>query len=464
VVKNLFRHDGFSVVIPYDDPKLLHLDVATDPVAMVPIFAENFRASLAALDCQIENCAIERIQYRRGRRCRLLYRLNLRNRDGAKKDQWFYGKLVRPGQTRRQYEEALATGNLQNGLWPAVTLLPDLEMVVWTFPNDPEMPGLVKAADLSFVQAQINANLAAFGLADDWRSEKAAFERVKYMPGKRCVLRYHARLQNYAGENRELSFYSKTYSDGRSRFHFQVLRQVYDQLARAINIPRPLLHFDAANTLWQEPWEGRPLLEKLDTVDWEELFPRLAAGLASFHQSAGASLPPVNTLEQAFDSAQEDAQMLGWLLPEYHLHFAEILTKLTIAKEVLAAQPAPATPIHGAIRLEQFVARDREVALVDFDAVALGDPLYDVAEFLTSLQYLEFTAGFSRQRLSRAAELFKTNYEKQAGSKLLPPRLGFYAISALLSKMHDTMKNLDAKAMEQFEAILEIMEGWLQDI
>jgi len=449
---------------PYDDPKLPQLALVTDPVAMAPILAENFHASLAALDCQIENCAIERIQYRRGRRCRLLYRLNLRHRDGAKKDQWLYGKLVRPGQARRQYEDARAAGNLHNGLWQPVTLLPELEMVVWTFPNDPEMPGLIKAADLSFVQAQINANLAAFGLAEDWRAEPTSFVRVKYMPGKRCVLRYHVRFQNRAGENHEASFYSKTYSDGRSRFHFQVLQQVYAQLAKAINIPRPVLHLDAANTLWQEPWEGRPLIDNLDATDWEELFPRLAAGLASFHQSAAASLSPVNSLEQAFDSAQEDAQMLGWLLPECHLRFAEILAKLTVAKEVLAALPAPATPIHGAIRLEQFVARDREVALVDFDAAGFGDPLFDVAEFITSLQYLEFTAGFARQRLAQAAELFQASYEKQAGPKLSSPRLGFYAISALLSKMHDSMKNLDTRAMQQFEAILEIVDGWLQDL
>ena len=447
----------------FHDARLPDLGMVTNPEMMAETFARNFHPTLAANGWQIESCAIERIQYRRGRRCRLLYRLNLRHRDGEKNEQWFLSKLVRPGQARRQYEEALAVGNWQNGLWPAVTLLPDLEMVVWTFPNDPEMPGLRQATDLNFVQAQINANLAAFGLTEGWRCARAVFERVKYMPGKRCVLRYQVDLQNASDEKRTLSFYSKTYSDSKSRFHFQVLRQVYARLAGAINIPRPLMHLDAANTLWQEPWEGRPLLEKLDAMDWEELFPRLAVGLASFHQSVCESLQPVNTLEQAFDSAQEDAQMLGWLLPEYHLRFAEILTKLTVAKEVLAAPPTPATPIHGAMRLEQFVARDREVALVDFDAVALGDPLYDVAEFLTSLQYLEFTAGFSRQRLAPAAELFQTSYEKQAGSRLPSLRLGFYAISALLSKMHDTMKNLDARAMEKFDALWEIIDVWLQN-
>jgi len=445
---------------PFNDAKLPHLGMVTNSAAMQPILAENFRGALEKLNAHIENCAIERIQYRRNRRCRLLYRLNLKDGSGKKFDQWFFGKLLREGQAQRQYEEALAAGNLQNGVWQPVALLPEFEMVIYTFPNDPDMPGLVKAADPSFAQAQIETNLSAFGLPEGWQCEQINFARVKYMPGKRCVLRYNARLQNRFGENREVSFYSKTYCDGMSRFHYQILQQAHARLSNAINIPRPLLHVGEANTLWQEPWEGRPLIDNLDQADWEELFPRLAAGVASFHRSQCEGLPPVDTLERAFDSAQEDAQMLGWLLPAQRLRFNNILLNFSAAKERLGELPGPLVPIHGAIRIEQFVARERELALVDFDAAALGDPLYDVAEFLTSLQYLEFTAGFSRESLVRAADLFRTSYQKQVLWKLAPSRLAYYAISALLSKMHDTMKNLDVNAMQKFDEILEILEKW----
>ncbi|MCG3119070.1 MAG: hypothetical protein ALAOOOJD_01398 [bacterium] len=448
------------------DDRLPALATVTDADAMTPIFAEKFHAALARLEARVESCVLERIQHRLGKRCRLLYRLNLRNTRGEKMDQWFLGKLVRAGQARRHYETARAAGNLQNGLWQAVSLWSDLEMVVWTFPNDPDMAGLVKAADPGFVQAHIEANLAAFGLAGNWRGVQTNFVRVKYMPGKRCVLRYHARLQNSAGEERALSFFSKTYSDGMSRFHYEVLQQVYARLRHAIDIPRPLLHLEAANTLWQTPWEGRPLMAQLDTADWEELFPRLAAGIASFHQSQCEQLPPANTLERAFDSAEEDAQMLGWLLPPCQPHLDEILARLKARREMLlpGAAESPVTPIHGAIRLEQFVARQHELALVDFDAVALGDPLYDVAEFMASLQYLEFTAGHSRQRLAQAAALFIKSYERHVPWKLPPARLAFYAISALLSKMHDTMKNLDRPAMAKRDAIFEVLADWLQAI
>ena len=449
---------------PYDDPKLPQLALVTAPEVMAPRLAENFHSTLVQLECQVESCVIERIQYRRGRRCRILYRLNFRDPHGDKTEQWFWGKLGRPGQARRQYEEALTAENFAHAPWPAVSLLPELEMVLWTFPNDPDMPGLRLAADLNFVQAQINANLAAFGLTADWRCGNAELTRVKYMPGKRCVLRYAFEVQKNSGEKRRASFYSKTYSDGMSRLHYDVVQQVHARLGQAINIPRPIMHLEAANTFWQEPWEGRPLLENLEAEDWEELFPRLAAGLARFHQSRCESLPPVDTLERAYDSAQEDAPMLGWLLPRYHSHFAEMLSKLSAAKKMAAALKTPVTPIHRAIRLEQYVARGRETALVDFDAAVQGDPLYDVAEFIASLQYLEFTAGFSRERLAGAAALFESKYGQLVPWELARSRLAYYAVSALLSKMHDTMKNLDTKAMRKFAAILEVMDGWLQEL
>lgn len=448
----------------YDDPKLPQLAMAIDPATMAQRLEENFQPTLAQLDCRVEGSSIERIQYRRGRRCRLLYRLNLRDRHGEKKEQWFLGKLGRVGQARRQYEEALAAGNLQNGLWPAVSLLSDLEMVVWTFPNDPEMLGLRQATDLNFVQAQISANLAAFGLSTGWHCASANFERVKYMPGKRCVLRFRADMRQAAGEKQQLEFYSKTYNDGMSRAHYQAMQQAYAHLGDAVHIPRPIMYLETANTVWQEAWPGQPLLENLEASDWKELFPRLATGLARVHLSRCEGLQTVDTLELAYDSAQEDALMLGWLLPEYHLRFNEVLARLSAAKALAAAPANLITPIHRAIRLEQFLMRDREIALVDFDAAALGDPFYDLAEFLCSLQYLEFTADFSRGRLAVAAELFKTIYGRLVPWELARTRLAYYAASALLSKMHDTMKNLDAKAMPKFAAIWEIMDGWLQDL
>ncbi len=442
------------------DPELPHLGIVTDPMAMASTFAKNLRATLSQRKWQVENCALERVQYHWSKchHCRLLYRVNLRDAGGQKFDQWFWGEHWSNGRVQRKFEEAQDSPFLQNGIWQPVQLWPELNMVVWSFPNDPEMPGLVKAADPAFVQSQVNANLPIWGLGDDWRSEPITIKRVKYMPGKRCVLRYHLRLVNSRGESRDLSFYSKTYHDSASTFHYQVLQKVYEHLRDRINIPRPLAYLKEARTFWQEPWEGRPLMEMLNDLDWDELFPRLATVLATFHQSRCQDLPAAGNWDDVLDSAQEDALKLGWFFPQYRGRLAAALAALLAAKEELTKQEIPVVPIHGAIRLEQIVARGNEVALVDFDAAGLGDPLYDVAEFLASLQYMEFTYGFSH-RLSRAAELFTISYQQQVPWALNPQRLAWYSVAFLLSKMLGSLKHLDRVALQRFEAILAIIEG-----
>jgi len=448
----------------FQDPKLPHLGAATNPEIMAEMFAGKFRSTLAAQGLQVESCAIEWVQHRRGRRCRLLYRINLRDAGGKKFDQWFFGRLVREGQARRQYEQAPASTPLPNGLWQPLHLWPELEMIVWAFPHDPEMPGLAKAVDPVFVQAQIEANRAAWGLSAGWRCEKVAFEPVKYMPGKRCVLRYDVELENQSGESRRLAFYSKTYSDGRSRSHYRNLQEIHARLGNKLNIPRPLSHWAEANTIWQEPWLGRPLIDRLDKIDWEEVFPRLAAVLAAFHQSQCEALPRVNALERAFEAVQEDAPILGWLLPQHRSRFDKALATIAGARETLARQPAPVAPTHGTMRIEQILARDHETALVDFDAAALSDPLCDVAEFLISLQFLEFSRDFPRHRLAMAAELFKASYAKQVFWQVNPQRVAWYAVVSLLDKMHESLRNLDGGILQRLEAILEVMEFWIDGL
>ena len=447
----------------WQDPSLPYLDIVTDSRAMAYRFAQNLRMTLLQQKWQVENCALERLQYHWSKchHCRLLYRVNLRDASGQKFDQWFWGELWSNDRVQRKFEEAQHSPFLQNGIWQPVQLWPELNMIIWSFPNDPEMPGLLKATDLAFVQSQVNANLAAWGLRGDWRCVPHTLKRVKYMPGKRCVLRYHLRLVDSRGQSRDLSFYSKTYHDSASTFHYQVLQKVYDHLHNRINIPRPLVYLKEACTFWQEPWEGRPLVEMLDNLEWNELFPRLATVLATFHQSQCQDLPEAGNWDEVLDSAQEDTLKLGWFFPQYRSRLNAALAALLAAKANLTKQEVPVVPIHGAIRLEQLVARHDEVALVDFDAAGLGDPLYDVAEFLASLQYMEFSYGFPH-RFARAAELFMASYQQQVPWVVNPQRMAWYTVAFLLSKMLGSLKHLDRGVLQRFEAVLEIIESRLK--
>ena len=337
-------------------------------------------------------------------------------------------------------------------------------MIVWSFPHDPNMPRLPHAADPALVKSCFHAHLPAFNLGPDWQCEELKCTRVKYMPGKRCILRYDLSLGNAAGARRQLAFYSKTYGDGAGRFHYELLQKVYEQLDGEVNIPRPLLYWDEAHTLWQEAWEGRPVIEIFLETEDEELFPRLAGTLATFHKCRLPGLTAVYDLNSVWDEIQQNAGMLGWLLPEYETAFQKALAALAAAKEKFSAQTTPAVPVHGALRLEQFIARDQQLALVDFDTVALGDPLGDVAEFLVSLQFLEFTLAVPHARLVQAAQLFRARYAQQAPWPVDRQRLAWYAAAFCLNKMHEMSKHLHDAVPEHCGEMLKTIEGWLHDL
>jgi len=457
-------------VLLLNDKKLTQLPTVTNPQAMAKKFAANWRE---VNGLEVTGCAIEKIFYRPEHSCTVLYRLFFRNGERKPLDHWVTGKVFPSNRAGKRYQEAVAANHENNGtasikqrsrqLEP-VSFLSDLDMVVWAFPLDAKIVNLPAVISLEFVQEKINAHLAAFGFSANWRCANVELERVKYMPGKRCVLRYHARFQGPAGDTRDLTFYSKTYQDAKSRYHFEVLNAAYQQLRARnaiVQIPRLIVHLDEANTFWQEEWKGRPLIEVWETYDWNILFPRLAAAVVDLHCSEMQNLRRGPDLDEVLQVAVDDAVELFEMMPQLQPRLQPMLDRLAEVKNDLAKQPRPNVPIHGAMRLEQMLARDHEFAMVDFDALALGDPLADVAELTASLQFLELSQGKSRAPLAAVAELFYQSYAANvpwAGDRR---RLAWYALAYWISKMYLACKNLDLAALAKLEtAGIEIAEEW----
>jgi hypothetical protein len=443
------------------DSRLPHLEKILDPETVLRKFREIFNSHIAKKKLTPEACAIERIQHKKGKRCRVLYRMAISNENGRRTDQWFSGKLVKPGQARQQYELARASEILVNGEWPAVTLWDEWDFILWSFPNDPGMPNLRIAADMDYARSTISENMVKFGYSLDWHCEKVAFDRVKYMPGKRCVLRMNAWLRNRQGKAQKLTFFSKTYPDRNGLAHYRVLNQVYNQFNEIVNIPPPVLYLEEANSFWQEQWPGRPLVDVFFGMNWDGLFTRLGKLVAAFHKNQGDGLRRKFDAGTVLFAAEEDAKMLGWLLPQHRLRTEAIAAILNRTRDVLQSTDVPVVPIHGALRIEQFVSREGEVALLDFDATSLGDPLFDVVELITSLQYMELTRGFAREKIDRAVQHFEQSYFRETPWQREPKRMAWYAVAFLLTKMYDSVKNIDRRALESLDRAVDIQQQWL---
>ncbi len=461
------------------DSTLPHLTTALDVSAMQEHFGRHLRAANSDLEWEPAQCAIEKIYYRPGHHCGILYRLSLRHPSGREVEEWFFGRMYPPHRACNQLERAgraierFGVSHEFLKRLPPLSFWHDLNMILWVFPQDPKITTLSAVIDPDFVRQEIQANWPAFGVAANvtngkpgtWRCADLEYDRVKYMPCKRCVLRFHMNVVAPSGEPQRVRFYSKTYRDGWSAYHFAMTKSVHEQLAaqtREINLPKPLLHLDGFNTYWQAEWAGDAIINVLAEENWEELFPRIAAMIAALHRSRVQGLRPGPDLDEVLDTAREDGALLMHLLPQVQPFIRPVLEGLETEKRMIARRAVPAVPIHGACRIEQMLVRKAELALVDFDAVSTGDPYYDLAEFVASLRYLEITRGFARSRLQRAAELFCRHYgELVPGFKYDAYRLAWYARAFLITKMFSSIKNLDLPALQRLESVgREIITGW----
>lgn len=442
------------------DENLPRLEVALDADYMKSRFAEAASRLMNGSPQPIHSCAIERIQHRRGQRCKILYRVSLSPDQHEPHTHWFSAKMVKRGKGAKELQKMQKSLQSLNGESPPILLLDDLDMVIWGFPYDPAMPRLHRAANKDMVLRDLNSRLKSFGFRSDWKARHLDMDKVKYMPGKRCVLRFHASLTDAGGNFQIFTFYNKTYSDGKGRYHFRYLQIVYKNLYGRVNVPRPLCYIDASHSFWQEPWHGSPLIDCIREQNWRELFPRLAEVVANLHKSRSEGYSNSCDFSHVVESAREDAQMLQWLLPEHRERLQRCFEILVTARKFLAESAAPCVPVHNALRIEQFLVRDKQFALVDFDAVALGDPLFDIAEFVTSLHYLAYTTDLPLQRLRDAGEHFLRQYQNLVPWEVDNRRIAWYAVAFLFGKLHDTVKNLDFPALHRIDRILESIENW----
>ncbi len=457
----------------FNDTSLPGLATAVDGGRMAEIFPRHLFALGLNPDWRVSRCAVEKIYYRPHKRCGILYRLHFHHPAQTETNEWLYGEMLPKDDALKHFKKLPARSEHNHSACtclstlPATSLWQDLNMILWIFPHDPAMTMLARVVAPEAVAQSVAAHLPWFGLspAAAWRVVATSCDRIKLMPGKRCVLRHHVKLVAPAGPTRDLTFYSKTYGDGKTRSRFAALTTAYEHLTSgtgAINIPRPLFFLEESDTYWQEEWPGQALVEVFAEQDWRELMPRLAGVIAALHQKRINGLSPAPALDGIYREVTQDAAKLTKLLPPLAGLLAAAMARLHAHKENLEQQAAPATPVHGACRIEQFLIRGPELALIDFDALALGDPLADVAEFIASLRYLELSRGFASADVTAALTLFCESYAARTPWPCDRRRLAWYALAFFITKLYAATKNCDRRALQELHtAGREICEGWL---
>jgi len=455
-----------------DDKNLPHLRQGLDPEAMARAFESFFRREYPDRGLSVEACEIGRVHHKPGKNCDILYHLQCHDRD---RRLLLHGKMFANGEGHGKIHKAQPASWPGCGFWKPVHLWPEMAMLVHIFPYDPKLPYLGQLLETDFVKQQVEANLAGFGLPAGWKCEEVVSSVVKYMPTRRCILRYEIVLADAAKNRRPVAFYGKTYGSLKSRYVYEALREICASPACAagvLNIPKPIAHIDGANTLWQQAWEGGGFCERAAQLGWANLpasgfVQKIAAMLAALHQivlpdsllQRGSSPPAV------LGHAEDEIAKILQLLPERQDMLDQVVSRLTASMPDPEA-PTPRATIHGTFKLAQILCREdpdgrSQLALVDFDSIACGDPLYDLAEFVASLVYMSAMGVIPAASSSESVEIFLRDYQQQVPWTCDRRRLAWYVVDFLLDRIHSALKRGETTEVANISPAFDRLHEWL---
>lgn len=301
----------------------------------------------------------------------------------------------------------------------AMAHLPELDTVVWCFPND---PALIHLADVTHPD-HAGRHLPYQFLPSGFQCQKDLGEVkvtiVEYKPEKRCLLRYE--LSSITAEE-TITVFGKMFSDDRARDVYKLTEEMWklsEQNQKFFKIPRPLSYDESLQTVWQKGLQGIQLAQCFNNWSCRNLLQAIARGLAVLHTSVLPTSHQV-TMNSQIEKVSKKIAKMSKAIPQLRASLKNI--ENDIRNGVSTLSPYYKSIIHGDFRLEQLLLCGDRIALTDFDEFVVGDPLQDVACFVADLHTPPYNAELIEAMKSTLIE----TYVIETGGDIPKDRLSWH--------------------------------------
>ncbi|MCG3117641.1 MAG: aminoglycoside phosphotransferase family protein [Candidatus Manganitrophus sp. SA1] len=309
--------------------------------------------------------------------------------------------------------------------------LPELDMIVWVFPNDPVLLHLPECIHPEAVKRHLPYDRLPAGLDGAADIVDITSEVVHYRPEARCTTRYRVRWGS-PDEQKEQIFFGKTFSDDRGReIHrrMEALWKISSSDPKSFMVAEPLAYQEEIKTVWQAGLNGDPFVNVIERTNDRPLLEAVAEGLARFHKSDLYS-PVRITLDDHLAEIRKKISKLMHAFPGLRESLQSLDQNLTRRMDRLT--PIPYKIIHGDFTVQQLLVCEGRIAFFDFDEFAIGDPTQDIANFIVDLHFRSFDRSF----VEEMKVVFFHAYQRRVDWPLSADRLHWHLQIQFITKAY----------------------------
>jgi thiamine kinase-like enzyme len=318
------------------------------------------------------------------------YRLDLAGRREGRHDVLFYVKAYLGGRSRNEWEKLVDSSRTGPGLGTFAIHVPELDAIVWKFPQDPVLTHLPEVLDTERVRLHLPWELLPNSVPRPGGLTDLTNRVAHYLPEKSCTTRYDLRW-HVAGAPHELTLYGKTFKGEEGKEIYGRMMHFWRtscQDPESITVAQPLAYTETVKTIWQQAIVGVPLSRVINETNYEHYLAAVARGLATLHKSRLASSRTV-TIDDHLVESRKKSLKLGEALPLLTTPLQALLRCLEA--DAPSVTSSDHTLIHGDCQFGNLLAHDDRVVFLDFDDCVQGNPTRDVANFIVYLHFYDFS-------------------------------------------------------------------------
>ena len=440
------------------DHHLPQLPTILDPRVMKDHLQNRMFAS-AAEHAQfiVQRCDILQVRYKPTSSCMVTYRLDIEHAaTQARGEQILCGRAFPAGTSLTQWEKAAARPLVQPRFGKALVHLPEIEMVLWSFPNDRKIRTLPAALDIAHSTPEFLSGWLARHRRSAWNVCETTSNIMHYVGEHTCTVRMSVDIVHSVHRTHDtLTLFGKTYYDDEGAHTDRVMRQLWDSDARRtgrLALAQPLWYDEQRQTVWQLGIEGSTLEDcNMHNPAAFALFNEAARAIATLHATTLSNLRPL-TILNLLDRLDAVGSMLRRYRPSCRPVLDPLLARLTAQSNRIPEHPK--ATLHGDLHRKNLFLTGGTIALIDLDNVCEGPPAWDIGSFVAGLLAGTSTTYPPHQFMPHLQE-FLDHYNRSAPWRLDAPSVAWCtAVALVVERAYRCISRL--KSYEHVDMLLHL--------